>query len=109
MDLMDWIVILAIALTAIAFFCSRGGRKGSLVDRARHAHGTRLLVQAALALWLALLMLVRSFVVPRGATFGLALNPRMVLAVAFALVAVGGIWLFRASRLLKPRRIFSAF
>lgn len=108
MDLTDWLVLLAVALAAIAFFCSRGGRKGSLTDRVRHARGTRLLVQAALALWAALLMLERSFVTPHSVPFGLALSPRMVLAVALALVAVGGIWSFRASRLLKARRIFGA-
>ena len=62
MDLTDWLVILAIALAAIIFLCSRGGRRGSLADRSRHVHGTRLLLQAAFALWAALLMLDRSFV-----------------------------------------------
>jgi hypothetical protein len=108
MNLTDWLVILAIALAAIAFFCSRGGRKGSLTDRARHAHGTRLLVQAVFALWAALLMLQSSFLAPGSVPFSFALNPRVALAVGLALVAIGAICSFRASRLLKARRIFSA-
>ena len=108
MNLTDWLVILAIALAAILFFCSRGRRKGSLTDRTRHVHGTRLLLQAAFALWAALLMLDRSFVAPLGVPFGHAVSPHTRLATALALAAVGGIWSFRASRLLKPRRIFGA-
>ncbi|CAG9246393.1 hypothetical protein [Paraburkholderia unamae] len=108
MNLTDWLVILAIALAAIAFFCSRNGRKGSLTDRARHAHGTRLLVQATLALWAALLVLERCFAGSVSVPFGLGASPRVALAVALALAAVGGIWSFRASRLLKARRIFGA-
>jgi hypothetical protein len=108
MDLTDWLVILAIALAAIAFFCSRGGRKGNMIDRARHVHGTRLLMMAVFALWAALLMLQRSLIAPVGAPFGLALSPRMALATALALGAMGIIGSFRASRLLKARRIFGA-
>ncbi|SDC40692.1 hypothetical protein [Paraburkholderia lycopersici] len=108
MNLTSWLVILAIALAAIALFCSRGSRKRSLTDRARHARGTRLLVQAAIALWAALLTLDRSFVSPGGAPFGHALNPRTALAAALALAAIGCICSFRASRLLKARRIFGA-
>ncbi|WP_201696728.1 hypothetical protein [Paraburkholderia hiiakae] len=107
MDLTDWLVILGIALTAILFFCKRGGRKGSLTDRARHLHGTRLLLQGAFALWAALLMLDRSFVLPLSVPFGIAMNPHTILATALALGGVGAIWSFRASRLLKPRRLFS--
>ena len=105
-DLTDWLVILAIALMAILFFCKRGGRKGSLTDRARHLHGTRLLLQGAFALWAALLMLDRSFVLPLSVPFGIARSPHTMLAAALALAGVGAIWSFRASRLLKPRRIF---
>ncbi|HKT90946.1 MAG TPA: hypothetical protein VJS18_02110 [Paraburkholderia sp.] len=107
MDLTDWLVILAIALAAILFFCKRGARKGNLTDRARHQHGTRLLLQGAFALWAALLMLDRSFVLPISVPFGIAISPHTMLATALALAGVGAIWSFRASRLLKPRRIFS--
>ncbi|WP_321936769.1 hypothetical protein [Paraburkholderia sp. J8-2] len=106
MNLTDWLVILAIALAAILFFCRHGGRKGSLTDRARHVHGTRLLLQGAFALWAALLMLDRSFVLPLSAPFGIVTNPHTMLATALALAGVGVLWSFRASRLLKPRRIF---
>ncbi|WP_321948699.1 hypothetical protein [Paraburkholderia sp. J10-1] len=106
MDLTDWLVILAIALAAILFFCRHGGRKGSLTDRARHVHGTRLLLQGAFALWAALLMLDRSFVLPLSVPFGIVVSPHTMLAAALALAGVGSLWSFRASRLLKPRRIF---
>ncbi|HKR41252.1 MAG TPA: hypothetical protein VJU59_16510 [Paraburkholderia sp.] len=108
MELTDWLVILAIALAAILFFCSRSGRKGGLTDRARHVHGTRLLLQGAFALWAALLMLVRSFALLPGEPFGIAISHHTMLAIALALAGAGAIWTFRASRLLKPRRIFSA-
>ncbi|WP_028204789.1 hypothetical protein [Paraburkholderia nodosa] len=108
MELTDWLVILAIALAAILFFCNRSGRKGSLTDRARHVHGTRLLLLGAFALWAALLMLVHSFVLPLGEPFGIAVSHHTTLAIALALAGLGAIWTFRASRLLKPRRIFSA-
>ncbi|WP_322032936.1 hypothetical protein [Paraburkholderia sp. J76] len=106
MDLTDWLVILAIALAAILFFCKRNGRAGSLTDRARHLHGTRLLLQGAFALWAALLLFDRSFL-PLNVPFGFAMSPHAMLATALALAGVGALWSFRASRLLKPRRIFS--
>jgi hypothetical protein len=108
MDLTDWLVILAIALAAILFFCARGGHKGNLTDRARHMHGTCLLMLGAVALWSALLMLQGTFIAPLGAPFGHALSPRTALAVALGLGAVGVVWSIRASRLLKARRIFGA-
>jgi hypothetical protein len=108
MDLTDWLVLLAIALTAVSFYCSRGGRKGNMTDRARYARGKRLLMLAAFALWSALVMLHRCFIASNNEPFALALSPRTALAVAFALGAVGIISSFRASRLLKTRRIFGA-
>jgi hypothetical protein len=108
MDLTDWLVILAIALAAIVFFCSRGGHKSNLTDRARHVHGTCLLLLGAVALWSALLMLQGTFMAPVDTPFGHALSPRTALAVALALAAVGIVWSIRASRLLKARRIFGA-
>lgn len=109
MNLTDWILILAIALSAIGFLCSRTGhrsRSRSYVDRARRARGTRLLMQAVIALWAALLTLDRCFVAPSGAPFGLALRPHVALGMALALVLVGSVWSFRASRLFRARRIF---
>ena len=63
MELTDWIVILAIVLIAIAFFCSRTPARWSRENRARRFTGTRLLVQAAFALWAAVLIVVRGFFV----------------------------------------------
>ncbi len=59
MELTDWIVILAVTLMAIAFFCARTPVSWSRENRARRLAGTRLLVQAACALWAALLILAR--------------------------------------------------
>ncbi|WP_322102013.1 hypothetical protein [Paraburkholderia sp. J41] len=109
MNLTDWVLILAIVLSAIVFLCSCNGRRRrsrSYVDRARRAQGTRLLMQAAIALWAALLTLERCFVEPAGGPFGFALRPPVALGAALALAVVGLVWSFRASRLFRARRIF---
>ncbi len=106
MDLTDWIVILAIALLAVAFFCTRTHRRATLVDRMRHRAGTRLVVQATIAFWGALLLLDRSLVTPEALPFHLNLDPRAVLGVALMLAVAGSLWSIRGSRLLRARRIF---
>jgi hypothetical protein len=107
MDLTDWIVILAIALLAIAFFCPRVSRHATFADRARHRAGVRHLVQAALALWGALLTLERCFVSPHAAPFGPSLDPRAMLGAALVLALAGCIWSIRGHRLLRTRRLFN--
>ncbi|MFP6558660.1 hypothetical protein WJ542_10110 [Paraburkholderia sp. B3] len=106
MDLTDWIVLLAIALLAIAFFCSRTHRRATFVDRMRHRAGTRLVVQAAIAFWGALLVLAQSFLSPGAAPFGLHLDPRAVLGLALMLIVAGSVWSIRGRRLLRARRLF---
>ncbi|WP_028219132.1 hypothetical protein [Paraburkholderia oxyphila] len=106
MDLTDWIVLLAIALMAIAFFCKRTGRRATTAERARHARGTRMLIQAAIALWSALFMLERTLVSPGSLPIG-HLNPHAALAVVLALAVAGCLWSIRGRSLLKPRRIFA--
>jgi hypothetical protein len=106
MDLTDWIVILAIALLAVAFFCSRNHRRATLVDLMRHRTGTRLIVQGTIAFWGALLLVERSLVSPGALPFHLNVDPRAVLGVALMLAVAGGFWSIRGSRLLRPRRIF---
>jgi hypothetical protein len=101
MELTDWIVILAITLMAIAFFCSRAPARWSLENRARRFTGTRLLVQAAFSLWAALLILVRGL-------FARAAYQAVIVGAAI-LVAFGCYWSIRASKLLKPRRLFTAY
>ncbi len=111
MELTDWIVVLAIALMAIAFYCSRANRNTALVDlvdRARRRRGTRLLVQGAIALWSALLTLDYSLVSPGSVPFGLKLSAQALLALALLLVVAGGNWSRRGLRLLRPRPLFSA-
>jgi len=121
MELTDWIVVLAIALLAIAFYCSRSGRHAALADRARHRRGTRLLMQGAIALWSALLTLDRSFVSPgtlpglpgfsglsaaHGAPFGLRLSAPAALALSLVLVVAGCCWTMRGLRLVRTRHLF---
>jgi RsiW-degrading membrane proteinase PrsW (M82 family) len=106
MDLTDWIVILAIALLAIAFFCPRTRRHATFIDRARHRAGTWFLVQGAIAFWGALLTLERSLVSPHALLFGLSLDPRAGLGVALVLVLAGCIGSIRGYRLLRRRRLF---
>lgn len=107
MDLTDWIVLLVIALMAIAFFCRRSHRRGTAAERARHLRGTRMLIQAAIALWGAMLMLERAFVAPGGMPFGAALSTHTVLGVVVVLAGAGCLWSIRGHRLLKTRRIFA--
>ncbi|WP_322057641.1 hypothetical protein [Paraburkholderia sp. J63] len=106
MNLTDWVVLLAIVLMAIAFFCRRASRRGTSAERALHARGTRMLLQAAIALWSALFMLERTLVSPGSLPIG-RLNPHVTLAVVLALVVAGCLWSIRGRSLLKQRRIFA--
>jgi len=108
MQFMDWIILLAIALLSIAFFCSRHPSRHSLTDRARHLRGTRLLMQATVALWAALLTFERSLTSPRGVPFGLDLKPHVALGAALLFAVVGCGWSIRARRLLRQYRMFDA-
>lgn len=108
MELTDWIVLLAIAFMAIAFYCSRANRHATLADRARQRRGTRLLVQGALAIWAALLALDYRFVSPCAVPFGLTLSAHTVLALSLLLAAAGCNWLTRGLRLVRSRPLFGA-
>jgi hypothetical protein len=107
MEPTDWIIILAIVLIAIAFFCARTPASGSLENRARRFTGTRLLVQAALALWAAPLILARGLFALDGLA-GIRVAPYTILMGAAVLIVFGCYWLIRGSKLLKPRRLFTA-
>ena len=48
MDLTNWVIILAVALISLTFFCSRAPARWSIENRARRFTGTRLLAQAVL-------------------------------------------------------------
>jgi len=106
MNLTDWVVSLAIVLMVIAFFCKRTRRRGTSGERARHARGTRMLIQAAIALWSALFVLERTLVSPDSSPIG-HLNPHAALTVVLALAVVGCLWSIRGRSLLKQRRIFA--
>jgi hypothetical protein len=107
MELTDWLVILAAALFAIAFICGRAPAGWSLENRARRFTGMRLLVQAALALWGALLILVRGLFAFDG-LLGLRPAPHIILVGVAVLVLCGCYWSIRGTKLLKPRRLFTA-
>lgn len=102
MELIDWIVILAITLMAIAFFCAR-----TPTNRSRRLTGTRMLVQAACSLWAALLIIARGLFAIDGLG-GVRLAPINALLGVAILLACGCYWSIRGSKLLKPRRLFAA-
>jgi hypothetical protein len=106
MELVDWIVILAVILMAIAFFCARRPASWSRRNRTRRLAGTRMLIQAACALWAAVLIMARDLFVIHGLA-ALRPAPLQALAGAAILVAFGCYWWIRGNRLLKPRRIFA--
>ncbi|MFM0598128.1 MULTISPECIES: hypothetical protein [Paraburkholderia] len=107
MELTDWIVILAVTLMAIVFFCARTPADWSCENRARRLAGTRLLAQAACSLWGALLIIERSLVTLEGLG-GRHLAPFEALAGVVILLAFGCYWSIRGRRLLRPRRLFTA-
>ncbi|CAB3777802.1 hypothetical protein [Paraburkholderia fynbosensis] len=107
MELIDWIVILAITLMAIAFFCARTPANWSSDNRARRVTGTRMLVQAACSIWAALLIVARGLFTIGGLP-GLQPAPIEALTGVAVLLACGCYWSIRGSKLLKPRRIFAA-
>ncbi|MBN3851145.1 hypothetical protein G3N58_30600 [Paraburkholderia sp. Ac-20342] len=106
MKLTDWIVLLAVILIAIAFFCARRPGAWSRNTRSRQMKGTRLLLQAACSLWAASLIVAQGFFSVDGFA-GLRPAPIEALAGGAVLLACGCYWSIRGTRLLKPRRIFA--
>ncbi|HEY3598930.1 MAG TPA: hypothetical protein VGL08_15620 [Paraburkholderia sp.] len=112
MDLTNWIIMLAIALVAVAFFCTRAPANWSMENRARRVTGTRLLAQAVLALWTALLGVLHGLgaqAPPQVGSHPGSHHAPAVLIGAAILVAFGCYWLIRGSKMLKPRRLFTAY
>jgi hypothetical protein len=107
MQLTDWIIILAVVLMAIAFFCGRTPANWSRENRARRLAGTRLLIQAACSVWAALLIAARGLFALDG-LLGLRPAPLEALTGVAILIAFGCYWSIRGSRMLKPRRLFTA-
>jgi hypothetical protein len=108
MELVDWIVILAVILLAIAFFCAHTPANRSRNNRARRLAGTRILVQAACALWVALLIVARGLFTIDGLA-GFRPAPLHALTVVAILLACACYWSIRGSQLLKPRQLFNAY
>lgn len=108
MELTDWIVILAVTLMAIAFFCARTPANWSRENRARRLAGTRMLVQAACSLWAALLIAARGLFALDGLP-SLHPAPLEALTGIAVLICCGCYWSIRGSKLLKPRRLFTAY
>lgn len=106
MDLTNWVIILAVALISLTFFCSRAPANWSIENRARRITGTRLLAQAVLSLWTALFIAVRGLSA-LGAR-SLHASPAVVLCGTLLLIAASCYWSIRGRKLLKPRRLFSA-
>lgn len=107
MELTDWIVILAVVLMAIAFFCGRTPAHWSRENRARRLAGTRMLVQAACSVWAALLLAARGLFALDGLP-GLHPAPLEALTGVTILIACGCYWSIRGRKMLKPRRLFTA-
>lgn len=107
MELMDWIVILAVILIAIAFFCVRTPASWSHGNRTRRLTGMRMLVQAACAIWVAVLIVARGLFTINGLA-GLRPTPLHALTLIAILVVCACYWSIRGSRLLKPRQLFGA-
>ncbi|ACC70941.1 hypothetical protein PPMP20_05075 [Paraburkholderia phymatum] len=106
MNLTNWVIILAVALISLTFFCSRAPASWSIDNRARRFTGTRLLAQAVLSFWSALLIVVRGLFALDARTIHIA--PAIIFAGALVLIAASCYWSIRGRRLLKPRRLFSA-
>jgi hypothetical protein len=106
MELTDWIVILAVVLMAITFFCGRTPANWPYENRARRLAGTRMLVQAACSVWAALLLAARGLFALDG-LFGLRPAPLEALTGVAILITFGCYWSIRGRKMLKPHRLFS--
>jgi hypothetical protein len=107
MDLTNWIVILAIAWTAVAFFCLRSRADWSIENRVRRRAATRLIAQAVLAAWSAALIVVHGLELASAQRVHDA-APLPLLTLAAVLAVCGGYWLVRGLKLLKTRRLFTS-
>jgi hypothetical protein len=107
MDLTNWIVILAIAWTAVAFFCLRCRANWSIENRARRRAGTRLIAQAVLAAWSAALIVVRGLA-DLGAHRTSHAAPLAWFIVTAVLTMSACYWLICGLKLLKARRLFTS-
>ncbi|APR36253.1 hypothetical protein [Paraburkholderia sp. SOS3] len=107
MDLTNWIIILAIAWTAVAFVCLRPRADWSIENLARRRAGTRLIAQAVLAAWSAALIVVHGLALACAHRAGDA-APLAWLIFAAALCACGSYWLIRGLKLLRTRRLFTS-
>jgi hypothetical protein len=108
MELIDWIVVLAVVLMTIAFFCGRTPANWSHENRARRLAGTRMLAQAACSWWAALLVTARCLFALDGLA-GLRPTPIETMTGAAILGAFGCYWSIRGRRLLKPKGLFNAW
>ncbi|MFC0398905.1 hypothetical protein [Paraburkholderia rhizosphaerae] len=108
MDLINWIIMLAIAWIAVAFFCWRERADWSIENRVRRRAGSRLIAQAVFAIWSAALIVVRGFAFTSVQRMP-ETTPHALLIVAALLAVCGGYWLIRGVKLLKARRLFTAW
>jgi hypothetical protein len=106
MELVDWIVILAVILMAIAFFCARTSANWPRENRTRRLTGMRMLIQAACAMWMALLIAARGLFTSNGLA-GLRPQPLHAVTLVAILIVCACYWSIRGSKLLKPRQLFT--
>ncbi|WP_431821896.1 hypothetical protein [Burkholderia sp. F1] len=105
--LVNWLIALAVLLTATWFLCLRVpcSRHPAEIGRARRIESARLLTQGILGFWTAALIVARGILVSDGADA----SPAGFAAIAFAalgLVAVAAYWSACAVRLRRPRLFF---
>lgn len=106
MPFVDWIIVLACALIALAFFASSSRGCRSVNKRVRQLQATRLFAQATLALWAAPLIFQQGLLARARLPSQLNLNPRLDFAITLLLLIAGCRWLIRGGRLLRQRRMF---
>ncbi|WP_334004658.1 hypothetical protein [Burkholderia gladioli] len=112
MDVLDWLLVLAVALGLTFAFCRRarlawpdaGERR-----RRRRRHAARLLSLAVAGLWAAALIVTQGVLAPFDWLDAPALPPVPALLLAALLcVALSACCASLGWRLLRPRRLFSA-
>ena len=110
MDVLDWLLALAVALGLTFAFCQRAWLAWpDAGERRRRRHAARLLSLAVAGLWTAALIVTQGVLAPFDWLDEPALLPVPALLLAALLcVALSACCASLGWRLLRPRRLFSA-